>query len=175
MTEHSGVTQIRVNRATLWIGGDVYQLSSIARVRSLMSEPDRRGIGRAIARACGWFAGGVLLLCCVGQMELPGFALVLVAAAVLGVIAYHVWQAIRLARQATQYALVVETNGATSAALVSTDRAMVEGLVNLIANALENPPTREIVQNIDNRKLVFGDEINMMGGGVQIGKVARGD
>ncbi|MEV4479798.1 DUF6232 family protein [Micromonospora coxensis] len=168
------MTQLRVNRATLWIGSDVYQLRTIARVRSLVSEPDRAGVTRAIGRAAAWLVGWLVLLCCAGQADAPTGVIVFASLIPLGLAAYSGWTAFRIATRATQYALVLETTGAPSAALVSTDGAMIDHLVGLIANAIENPPAREIVQNIDNRKLVFGDEINMKGDGIQIGKVVRG-
>ncbi|WP_422753759.1 DUF6232 family protein [Micromonospora sp. WMMD708] len=174
LANHGGITQLRINRATLWIGSDVYQLRNIARVQSLVSTPDRAGVTRAIVKTIGWLFGLMLAVCCAAQPDAPSTVGVIAALVFLALAGYSGWTAFRIANQATQYALVLETNGAPSAGLVSTDGAMVEGLVGLIANAMENPPAREIVQNIDNRKLVFGDEINMKGSGLQIGKVVRG-
>lgn len=174
MADHGGTTQLRINRATLWVGSDIYQLRNIARVQSLVSTPDRAGVTRAITRTVFWLFGLTVALCCGAQADAPSGVAVVAALVFLALAAHSGWTAFRIATRATQYALVLETTGAPSAALVSTDGVMIDGLVGLIAEAIENPPIREIIQNIDNRKLVFGDEINMKSNGIQIGKVVRG-
>jgi hypothetical protein len=90
----------------------------------------------------------------------------------LAAVGWQVYQAIKLISRPKQYALVLETTAGSTAGIVSKDPLLVGGLVELIATSIDKPPLHEIVQHIDNRKLVFGDEINMTGDGIQIGKGA---
>ncbi|MFY1635769.1 DUF6232 family protein [Solwaraspora sp. WMMB335] len=156
---HSTV-QVGVRNRTLWVGGEAYPLHNIARVHAREWTPDRGAAVREFAKnvakpiAAGMFA--LVLLACLGGDAVPGTVYVGLFLLVGGIVTVRAVQLIRYVSQQNRYALVVETAGSPHAALVSTDRNVVLGLVGQVVEAIDNP-AKEFSLHVEQ---VYGDKFD---------------
>jgi Family of unknown function (DUF6232) len=162
-----GTAQIIINRRTLQIGHQTYQLQSLARVQTLeMQKPDWANKGN---KALAWLAAlgffvlvGVILAAAAGSGVLG--TLGFFGAIVVGVVVYQVTKK----PYTPLYGLFLETAGSPMAALWSPDRAAMENLARDIVAAIENPPQTPQVINVGG--VVLGDQVNQYGNR-NVGKV----
>jgi hypothetical protein len=162
--------EIAVRERVLWVGAEAYPLHNIARV-STAELVYRKG--RAVARFIGFlllwvflgifalvalFVGGVL------DTDEQTSAATRAVATIVGIILLILFiRLLILLSRRKLWALVIETAGTSHRALVSRDRALLDGLVQRIVFAINNPtaPAAQFHQTINN--YVSGSQYNAGG------------
>jgi hypothetical protein len=159
--QHLGV---RLNKHTLKIGKQVYQLRNLARVQ--LAKAKYRGHWYAHRAVWQGAAGLVLLLFLNALLHNAQAGLlsqtlrVLNLPALFAIILVTIVRVARDSIRRPRYVLLLETTGRPVGALTSTNREQLERLADAIADALENPPQSPQEFRID---LVRGDKIEMYG------------
>jgi hypothetical protein len=167
--------EVRINRHSISIAGQIYQLRNIARVQTLEYRPDRL---RSFFRITLGSFVSLALLAIVNLVVVmvtsrhPSPVLEIVDVGILGfiaIIASSKWLRIYLRRPI--YMLVLETSGARLGVLSSTHRSAIGDLVDRIADAMEHPPEAPIVYHFGD--VILGDQIKQTGD-FSIGKTLYG-
>ena len=166
--------EVRINRRTLSVAGQVYQLRNLARVQCWKLTPARIKITYQVLRPAltllvllavinvlAWAGGGE------AAQGLPVFNLL----AVLIIAAVTFLRFAKKAFRLPEYVLLLETTGYPIGVLASTQRETIENLVKEIADAIENPPQSPKVLHVGD--VVLGDQINQSGDS-PVGKVLFG-
>jgi hypothetical protein len=154
---------IRISKRVLWVGAEAYPLQNIARAQAVKMIPKSpwTGKSRALGGCLGFIAFWIIVALS-AAMHSAGPVLFVAAVIVAAVI-------VTLARRKKQpyYALIIETSGNPSRALVSTDGAKVGNLVQEIMGAIDNPEAefQTVVHNVQ-----YGDNF-MQVGDRNVGKV----
>jgi hypothetical protein len=166
--------EVRINRHTMSVAGQIYQLRNLARVQCWRLVPDRTKIMYRVVRPAAVVLGAlaavnVLLGMAKGQLP-SGLAPIDVFAVVATVVVTFV----RFAKDAfrrPEYVLLLETTGNPIGVLSSSRQDLIQNLVDEIAAAIENPPSSPRIINVSS--VVLGDQINQSGDN-PIGKVLFG-
>lgn len=166
--------EVRINRHTMSVAGQIYQLRNLARVQCWELSPAYSRILHRSLRP----TFPLLILLAVLNVLLSNGAVVaqrsLAAIDVLIIGGIGLIAAVRFLRSAwrrTQYVLILETTGNPIGVLSSVRRDVIQNLVDEIANAIENPPQTPRVFHIGD--VILGDQINQPGDNA-IGKVLFG-
>jgi hypothetical protein len=166
--------QVRINRHTISVAGQIYQLSNLARVQCWKITPARAKIAYRVLRpAFAMLAGlaivNVLLVGVRGDTAgaLRTFNLVALFAITVATAGRYAHKALRR----PEYALLLETTGYPIGLLSSPRQDVIENLVDEIADAIENPPQTPKVINVGD--VVLGDQITVSGDN-PVGKVLFG-
>jgi membrane-anchored protein YejM (alkaline phosphatase superfamily) len=161
-----GRIEIRVHDRILRIGNEVYQLSNVARVSSWTTRPARSIAGEVFSRIWKFVVAAVVASIAgaaggqASQLATFGlfvFALYLVATFIIAM------------RNRTLHVLLIESSGVVRGVLGSRDPQVIMDLVDLVIQAIQHPPSNEIVKTVYN--VVSGDQINQSGLG-SIGKMS---
>ncbi|MFD7323994.1 DUF6232 family protein [Streptomyces sp. NPDC059875] len=170
------VTVVELSKRVLWVGAEAYPLNNIARATTVRVRPER-------AKAVGRFLKSVVVLAVVvagavfalQEVELSGsdreeyeHGVLITAYVLLGI---FLLQLLSVLLTRTYYALVIETAGPPRTALVTTDQALVQGLVRQIMAAIDNPQAY-FKQNVTNYYGQVGDNFKVFGRG-NTGKVGN--
>jgi pSer/pThr/pTyr-binding forkhead associated (FHA) protein len=173
---------IRVSRRILWVDDEAYPLQNIARAQTVELRRDRgAALWRYLKAMVCWVLLGAAATAATefstrlsssqGSNALHDAGVgVLVLALVLAVISTIRLIAVLLSR--TYYALVIETSGTPSTALVSDDEAQVRQIVHGIISAIDNPQAEFEVKVENHNYKHFGDNITQYGAG-STGKVSK--
>lgn len=167
--------EVRINKHTLTVAGQVYQLRNLARVQRWKLVPARgkityRVLRPALALLATLTLVNVLLAAANGgpvPRGLQGFDTFAVLA--IGLVTF-----VRYAKDAfrrPEYVLLLETTGYPIGLLSSPRADVIQNLVDEIANAIENPPQSPKVLHVGD--VVLGDQINQSGDS-PVGKVLFG-
>jgi hypothetical protein len=148
----TGTTEIRLNKRTLRIGGQVYPLANISRVQAVR-------IGTVKSRPIWRFVKGTLGISVVAVAaaavttravpDRPSLPAVILAAAGSWIGLLLLILLYRLAKRPV-YALAIETAGTQYTVLSSYRRDDIQMLETEVVAAIEDPPDRERVLHIDN-------------------------
>jgi hypothetical protein len=166
--------EVRINRHTLSVAGQIYQLRNLARVQCWKLVPARAKITYRVLRPAFVVLVAVAAINIVlgaGEGQLPSAmsGLDLIAVLAVAVVTF-----IRYAKDAfhkPEYVLLLETTGHPIGVLSSSREDIIQNLVNKIAEAIESPPQTPIVIPLNN--VVLGDQINQSGDN-PVGKVLFG-
>ncbi|WSG43111.1 DUF6232 family protein [Dactylosporangium sp. NBC_01737] len=163
---------VRVNRRTISIAGQTYQLSNIARVQNIELKPDRPKIAlRLVKRTLPVIAAVVLINVVLGNTGGSGeFLGWLDLIAVVGLAGYAVFSFVSVSRR-SRFVMLLETTGAPFSVVASKQSAVIDKLVGLVADAMENPPT--VPQVVHFGDVVMGDKLKQIGDR-NIGKLVDG-
>jgi hypothetical protein len=163
--------EVRINKNTLSVEGQIYQLRNLARVQCWKLTPRRAKIAYRLFRP----AGGALALLVVlnfllgaARGEMSAALRLFNVLAVLAIAGYTAYRFARDVLRRPEFVLLLETTGYPIGVLASADRAKIQNLVDEIADAIENPPESPRVFHIGD--VVLGDQINQKGDN-PIGKV----
>jgi len=131
------LVSVRVKDRVLWIGNEAYPLQNIARARTVWLE---RQTGREVYR---FLRFAVLVLIVGGLIDLVAgsstFASVVFTVGVLALIGWRLLRLIKFLNSGRLYALMIETAGTPRRGLVSSDRYQLEGIVEGVMHAINNP------------------------------------
>jgi len=151
----------RISRRTLWVGEHVYPLAGVTRIRRVDLKPHRARILRRYCREAGAWIGiglaALVLVACLGESVPPSVS-VLALLAVVGIIA---WYTVRLIRDLTlprMYLLSLSTAGSNHEALISTDKQLIDDLINRVVDAIDNPALEYMI-SVDHLEITQGDKI----------------
>lgn len=162
MAERVQDVEVRINKHTLSIAGQVYNLRTVARVQSVEINPKRVGPIFRILRRMGAalvllvFLNAVLLglgtggsrAAAVSALNTLGSGLILLAGSVA---------VVRVIMRRPRYLMLLETAGRAVGVLHSEQRDAIEKLVDAVADALENPPDTTRVLHVGD--VVLGDKV----------------
>jgi hypothetical protein len=167
--------EVRINRHTLSVAGQIYQLRNLARVQCWKLIPDRAKISYRVLRpALGLLAVLLVINFLLGAGRSGGLPSGLQAFDTFAVLAIGVVTFLRYARSAFQrpmYVLLLETTGYPIGVLSSNRRDTIQHLVDEIADAIEHPPQSPRVIQVGD--VILGDQINQSGDN-PVGKVLFG-
>lgn len=164
MVKHEYI-DFRINRRTLWVGMEAYNLSMVTRVRPIEIVPNRRRmIVRYVRRSGATIGLGVfaaLVLSYAGD-QVPTLATTVCVLAFLGALVWHTVTLVRGLGRPTLYVLSVVTAGAARAALASTNRDMIYDLTRRVADAIDNDHADFYMQveNVIHGDQVFGPKVD---------------
>jgi hypothetical protein len=157
--------EVRINRHTLSIAGQIYQLRNIARVQTFEYRPFRaRGFFRVLGRAFGFLVLLVLFNIAVNvatKGSLPSALQTFDTVALILLAVLTLILAVRALVRRSSYLLLLETNGASLGLLSSDRRRVIDNLVGEIANAMEDPPETPRIFHIGD--VVLGDQTKQWG------------
>jgi hypothetical protein len=167
--------EVRINRHTLSVAGQIYQLRNLARVQRWKLEPARAKITYRVLRPALVLLAALVLVNILLAMSnggtvpprLQGFNVFAVLA--IGLVTF-----VRFAKDAfrrPEHLLLLETTGYPIGVLSSTRAEVIQNLVDEIADAIENPPQSPKVIHVGD--VVLGDQINQSGDS-PVGKVLFG-
>jgi len=175
--------EIRINRCTIWIADQLYQISTIASVDVIAYKLDQGegtygGVNglrrRLLATGLAWLIALYLILGVADGGPTGAVSATIVCAAIAGRYLYFL---VRIATNKSRHALLLYCGNRVTV-ISSTDRNVLIEMQWLIGDAIENPPQHEIrrtlaVQNLTIGDHVAGDKIEQHGSGSQ-GKVFNG-
>jgi hypothetical protein len=144
--------RIALNKRTLRIGYQTYQLRNIARVQVIALGRLRKP--HIFLSSLAW-ASAIVLILILGAIA----ALFVIA---VGVIALIFISGMVRRSPPILYGLLLETTGDPQTVLASPDFAELNRLADIIVGAIEDPPTSELIVPITN--VIYGDQINQAGG-----------
>lgn len=154
---------VRISKRVLWVGSEAYPLQNIARAQAVKVTPKSpwTGKSRAVGGCLGFIAFWIVVA--LGAAMHSVGAVLFVAAVIVVVIIVVLAQR----KKQPYYALIIETSGNPRRALVSTDRAKVNKLVQEIMDAIDDPKAefQTVVQHVQ-----YGDNF-MQVGDRNVGKV----
>jgi hypothetical protein len=169
VVNHRSGQTIAVNRNTLILGRQVYQLRNLVRIQEAGWRPESP-YGSAWSIAARLLAV-LVLTAVVGSFPGEQRSLVLlVGVLLLALYAYRLFRTLSDAGS-RHFAVIIETNGSATAVLTSRVPDDVHRLFTLLAEALENPPDRRVEWNFQSIE-ISDDQINRhnLGSGPQLGK-----
>lgn len=134
--------EFRISRRTLWVGERAFPLHMIASVQPVEYKPMRGRFVSDYARQAGGWVGiglvGLLILGCLGD-NVPTVVTGAFVLVVLGSLTFHTVLLIRNLNLPNFHVLRVTTAGTAHAALVSTNKALIDDLVQRVVYAIDNP------------------------------------
>jgi Family of unknown function (DUF6232) len=166
--------EVRINKHTLNVAGQIYQLRNLARVQCWKLVPARGKITYRVLRPAVLLLLGLAAINILLGASRGGVSSGLQAFDVLAVLGIGAVTFIRYARSAfrrPEYVLLLETTGYPIGVLSSRREDVIQRLVDEIAAAIENPPQSPRVIHLGD--VVLGDQINQSGDS-PIGKVLFG-
>ncbi len=135
-------TEVQVTKRVLWIGRDAYPLQNIARAQVRTVYPVRgtpkKDYFKAIARwvGLGIIAAIVMAIAGVHDSGIYAILLVLILCAVSTI---RLAQAIQKERRKREYyLLMIQTSGDPQTLLASTDRGLIDDLIQTIMAAIDD-------------------------------------
>ncbi|WP_369184385.1 DUF6232 family protein [Streptomyces sp. Y1] len=151
-----------MSRRVLWVGGDAYQLTHIARARQLAWYPPKRTrvVIRFVRQVFGLAAAATILGAVTANSSNQGAAAAVPGVLLVAGLAYFVYRLVTQLRQRPLYRLVLEMSNASTTAVVSHDARQIGALIRMIMEAIDNPAAEFAVQ-IEN--VHVGDTINQYG------------
>ncbi|EXG79076.1 hypothetical protein CryarDRAFT_0095 [Cryptosporangium arvum DSM 44712] len=159
MTPPLGTVQVILNKRTLRIGHQTYQLQNLARVQTVrLPKPldaEKGNSALAVLTAVGVLVVAGIISGAAQTEAICGLGVPLAIG--LAIFVYlrtkKTWVPL--------YALVLETTGNPVTALVSPDSNEMEHLSGEIVEAIENPPEVERILQVNN--VTLGDQYNQSG------------
>jgi len=163
--------EVRINKHTLSIEGQIYQLRNLARVQCWKLTPRRARLTYRLLRP----AGAALALLVVlnflfgaARGEMSATLRLFNVVAVLAIASFTAYRFARDVLRRPEFVLLLETTGHPIGVLASADRSKIQNMVDEIADAIENPPESPRVFHIGD--VILGDQIKVKGDN-PIGKV----
>ncbi|MFB6556007.1 DUF6232 family protein [Streptomyces sp. NPDC056405] len=176
----AGGVELRVGKRLLWVGGAAYPVRNITRVYTFLLTPRRGEATLLFFKRLGIILAVAIALTILGgitglggdRAAAEGFiTFVWIGAVVALVYCAAVLGSVLTA--ASHWVLAVETSGASTALVTSTDTQHLNQLVGHVVNAIENPEAEFQVTvetlAINPRNYHFGDNVNMYGGSGNVG------
>ncbi|HEY3873279.1 MAG TPA: DUF6232 family protein [Actinocrinis sp.] len=156
-----------VSKRVLWIGGEAYPLSNIARAQALRLT--NAGRGKTVWRNALGIVGWLVLWGIASAIIGSGVGVAVAALVAVALIIRNVLRIIRELTKPDLFALVLETSGAPHRALVTDDGDLVVRLVRQIMDAIDNP---EAFFEMHVNQYHYGDNLTQVGDH-NIGKAMR--
>lgn len=154
--------EFRISRRTLWIGVRAFPLHMIASVEPVEIKLRRGRIVSGYLRQAGSWIGlgfvGLLILGCLGD-AVPTAVTGAFVVVVLGALTFHTVLLIRNLNLPSLHILSVTTAGRAHAALVSTDKNLIDGLARRVVYAIDNP-AMEYAIRVEHLEIAQGDIVH---------------
>ncbi|MGW2705115.1 DUF6232 family protein [Streptomyces sp. NPDC001340] len=187
---YGGGVELRVTKRMLWIDTAAYPLHNIARVYTSTLRPRRKEAVMRFLKAAAVILTVTFVLSLpdlldsslsgggLGGESSPGpsgfVQFVWTVAGLAG--AYFFGEMLTVLTASPHYALVVETNGASTGVVTSQHPQHLDQLVGQISYAIEHPDTEFQVTvqrlTVSPTNYYFGDNVNMYGGNGNVGIAA---
>jgi hypothetical protein len=135
-------TEVKVSKRVLWIGRDAYPLQNIARAQVRVVYPKRgRPVADYVKSIAKWIGLGVLsaIILTVLNLQKDSSFVILGALFLIAVSTIKLARAIRKENaKRAYYLLMIQTAGDPQTLLASTDRSLVEHLIQTIMAAIDD-------------------------------------